>query len=289
MQPITVSVGSLAAASANNIALTQTPNSGTGLVLAGSLAIKSGTWVATIATNVMTVTSVTTGAIFPGMIVNGPQVLAGTKIVGYGTGTGLNAGTYILSNSQTVAAPVTMYGNASAVLDKPRQVLLTTTADETAHTLTLTGTDWAGGLATEVVTGVSGATVASALSYLTVTSAVWGGGNAAGAVTLGTNTVASSPWARLDGWANPSVAKQVAVVGTVNYTVQYSMDDPNLFTGAVAPSAMTWFNDMNTEFVTTTAGGFDLWAFVPVWARLVLNSGTGTATMTLQQTGAAPY
>lgn len=216
MQPIVVSVGPLAAASANNIALSQTPVKGT-LTLNGSLV---------------------TGGV--------------------------------------------------AVLDKPRQVLITTTADETAHTFTISGTDWAKSPISEAVTGVNNGTVASVLSYATVTSIVISA-NASGAVTVGTNGVASSAWVRLDGFANPSVAKQAVVSGTANYTVQYSMDDPNSAGSPVNPNAMTWFNDMNAEFVAATASQFDLWAFVPVWARVVLNSGTGSVTMTLQQTGSVTY
>lgn len=216
MQPIVVTVGPLAGAAANNIALSQTPAKGA-LTLNGSL--------------------VTGGVAIP---------------------------------------------------DKPRQVLITTTADETAHTFTISGTDWAKSPVSEAVTGVNNSTVATVLSYATVTSIVISA-NATGALTVGTNGVASSPWVRFDGFANPSVAKQSVVSGTVNYTVQYSMDDPNSAGSPVSPNAVTWFNDMATEFVGATASQFDLWAFVPIWARVVLNSGTGSVVTTFQQTGSVTY
>lgn len=217
MQPITVVVGPLGAASANNIALSQTPAGAGALTLNGSTVV-----------------------------------------------------------------------NGVAVLDKPRQVLITTAGDEHLKNFVITGTDWAGSTISETVSGIpSGTAKASVLSYATVTSITISAA-AAGALTVGTNGVASSSWVRLDGWANPSVSKQCVVSGTVNYTVQYSNDDPNSATAPVNPNAMTWFNDMNTEFVAATASQFDLWAFVPLWVRLVLNSGTGSVTMTLQQTGAAP-
>lgn len=218
MQPIVVTVGPLAGASANNIALSQTPAGVGALTLNGSLVT-----------------------------------------------------------------------NGVAILDKPRQVLITTAADEHTKSFVITGTDWSGSPISETVTGIpNGTAQASVLSYKTVTSITISAA-AAGALTVGTNGVASSAWVRLDGFANPSVAKQCVVSGTANYTVQYSMDDPNSATSPVNPNAMTWFNDMNSEFVAATGSQFDLWAFVPVWARVVLNSGSGSVATTFQQTGAVTY
>src|ERR1700743_2261668 len=114
MRPITVTVGPLSAASANNIALSQTP----------------------------------TGA----FTLNGALVTGGV-----------------------------------AVLDAPRRVLFTTTANETSHTFTVIGTNASGLLQTENVTGVSSSTVATSLDYKTVTS-ITINGTAAGAITVGTNT-----------------------------------------------------------------------------------------------------
>lgn len=216
MQPIVVSVGPLAAASANNIALSQTPVKGT-LTLNGSLV---------------------TGGV--------------------------------------------------AVLDKPRQVLITTTADETAHTFTISGTDWAKSPISEAVTGVNNGTVASVLSYATVTSIVISA-NASGAVTVGTNGVASSAWVRFDGFAIPKISKQCNVTGTVNYTVETSLDDPNSAGSPVNPNAVMWINDPDTQFVAATAGAQGYWDFEPLWARVVLNSGSGSVTTTFQQSGSVTY
>ena len=80
MRPIVVTVGPLAAASANNIALSQTPGGAGALTLNGSLVV-----------------------------------------------------------------------GGVAILDVPRQVRITTTADETAKTFTIKGTDWAGSPISEVM------------------------------------------------------------------------------------------------------------------------------------------
>ena len=45
---------------------------------------------------------------------------------------------------------------------------------------------------------------------------------------------------RFDDWAPGTVSLQVKVTGTVNYTVQTSMDDPNSPTNPVELASMTW-------------------------------------------------
>jgi len=203
-----------------------------------------------------------------------------------------------IAQSQTpgAAGALTLNGttvvNGVAVLDHARRVLITTT--DNTHTFTITGTSPTGTLLTEVVTS-NGTNVQSALDYLTVTSIVISGA-ASGAVTAGTNGVASSPWARLDEWALPFVSIQCDVSGTVNYTVQSSMDDPNSPTNPVIPSAVAWINSPDTNAVAatgqiqTTFGGFNAYvALFPLWVRVLLNSGTGTVTTTVTQSGVAPY
>lgn len=221
MRPVTVVVGPLTAASANNIATSQTPGA------AGAL------------------------------------TLNGTTVV-----------------------------NGVAILDHARRVLITTT--DTTHTFTITGTSPTGTLLTEVVQN-AGTSVQSTLDYLTVTSIVINGG-ATAAVTVGTNGVASTPWVRLDEWALPQVAIQCDVSGTVNYTVQSTLDDPNSPTNPVTPSAVAWVNSPDTNAVAATGqiqtsyGGYAAYpAISPTFIRVTLNSGTGTVTATVIQAGAVPY
>lgn len=221
MRPITVTVGPLSAASANNIATSQTPGTA------------------------------------------GPLTLNGSTVV-----------------------------NGVAVLDHARRVLITTT--DTTHTFTITGTSPTGTLLTEVVQNAS-TSVASQLDYLTVTSVVINGG-ATGAVTVGTNGVADTPWVRLDEWASPAVAIQCNTSGTVNYTVQSTLDDPNSPTNPVIPSAVNWVNSPDTAAVGATGpiqtsyGGYNSYgAMTPIFVRVLLNSGSGSVTATVSQPGAVPY
>lgn len=203
-----------------------------------------------------------------------------------------------IATSQTpgAAGALTLNGstvvNGVAVLDHARRVLITTT--DNTHTFTITGAGPTGTVLTEVVTS-NGTNVQSTLDYLTVSSVVISGA-ATGAVTVGTNGVASTPWVRLDEWAPPFVSIQCDVSGTVNYTVQSSSDDPNSPTNSVLPSAMNWVNSPDasavgaTGTVQTTFGGFNAYvALFPLWVRVLLNSGTGTVTATVVQSGVAPY
>lgn len=210
--------------------------------------------------------------------------------------TGASANNIATSQTPGAAGALTLNGstvvNGIAVLDHARRVLITTT--DSTHTFTITGTTPTGTLLTEVVTG-NGTNVQSTLDYLTVTSVVISGA-ATGAVTVGTNGVAASPWVRLDEWARNEVSIQCNVSGTVNFTVQSSNDDPNSPTNAVLPSAMTWVNSPDTSAVNATGtiqtsfGGYNAYvAIFPLWVRVLLNSGSGTVTTTVVQSGAVPY
>jgi hypothetical protein len=214
MRPITISVGPLAAASANNIALSQTPGAAGALILNGSLVV-----------------------------------------------------------------------GGVAILDSPRRILITTT--DSTHLFTITGTTPTGAALTEVL-AANGSSVFSTLDYAKVTSIVINGA-ATGAITVGTNGIASSPWARMDEWANSPISIQCNVTGTVNYTVQSTLDDPNSATSPVLPSAVNWINTNDTGAVGAATSVQTNFLFIPTFVRVLLNSGTGTVGTTIIQAGAVPY
>lgn len=185
------------------------------------------------------------------------------------------------------AGPLTLDGSTVvggvAVLDQPRRILFTFAADESANTFTLTGTDWSGNPITEQVAGTAG-TAVSVLDYATITS-ITISGNAAGAIEVGTNGVAGSRWVRLDEWALPQTSIQVNVSGTVNYTVQQTLDDPNSFFAPVAPAAVTWIDHADVNVVNANSNEQTNYGYVPVFARVLLNSGSGSVTATFVQSG----
>jgi len=174
-----------------------------------------------------------------------------------------------------------------AVLDAARQVLITTTGNEVGKTFTITGTNWSGSVISEVVQGVNNSTATSVLDYATVTSIVISA-NAANALTVGTNGVAGSPWVRFDDWAPPNISIQVSVSGTVNFTVQQTLDDPNNPTSPIAASAVVWINHPDSDLVAATGSVQGNYAYAPIYARVVLNSGTGSIRATFLQSGDTP-
>ena len=194
-----------------------------------------------------------------------------------------------IAQSQTPAGAGALTLNGSlvsggvAVLDNPRRVLITTA--DTTHTFTITGKTPTGTLLTEAFL-VSGGSTYSTLDYATVTSITISGA-ATGAVTVGTNGIASTPWVRLDEWANTQVSIQCDVTGTVDYNVQSTMDDPNSVFSPVTPSAVAWVDTNDTNAVHATGVVQTNFLFSPTFARVLLNSGTGTVTATFAQANVA--
>ena len=83
----------------------------------------------------------------------------------------------------------------------------------------------------------------------------------------------------IDIHGRPEISLQVVVSGTVNYTVQQTLDNP--FT-----TTPTWFDHPDTNLVAATANKQGNYAYVPAAVRLTVNSGSGTATLTVVQAGA---
>lgn len=83
----------------------------------------------------------------------------------------------------------------------------------------------------------------------------------------------------IDIHGRPEISLQVVVSGTVNYTVQQTLDNP--FTTA----APTWFPHPDPNLVGAAANVQGNYGYVPAAVRLTVNSGTGTATLTIVQAG----
>lgn len=208
MRPIVVVVGPLATASANNIALSQTPGG------AGNLTL------------------------------NGSTVTAGR-----------------------------------AVLPQARRVLITTT--DTTTVFTINGTTATGSPRTETLI-VSGGSSYTQLDYHFVTSISVNQATTA-AVTVGTNGVANTTWVYTDPYADAQIGFQCTVSGTVNYTVQSTFDDPDSPTNPVAPALVTWITTNDTNMVGATTSLQSNFLFAPTYIRVLLNSGSGSVTMTVVQ------
>ena len=108
------------------------------------------------------------------------------------------------------------------------------------------------------------------------------------AITVGTNQIASSMPIMLDNWAPAPTSIQVTVAGTVNYTVQQTLDDLNRITGGYVNA--TWVNHPDSALVAVAATAQGNYAYVPQFIRVTLNTETAGAgnsiTMTVIQADA---
>lgn len=190
--------------------------------------------------------------------------------------------------SQTGVTTFTLNGslvsNGVAILDTARRVAITSDSVDNDKYFTITGTSASGNIQSETLLGPDTAAVYTALDFKTVTSVV-SSAAVTGNVTVGTNGVASSPWVMFDPYSFPQVALQCDVTGSVNYTVQQTLDDPNSRTDLVSPSAVVWINNPTAALVGASTNQQGSYAIGPLYAKVTINSGTGSVRSTFIQFG----
>lgn len=95
--------------------------------------------------------------------------------------------------------------------------------------------------------------------------------------TVSKTGVGSSPALVMNTNVTPfNVGFGVAVTGTVDYTVQHTFDDP-------AVGFTTWYSHPTVAGEVANADGN--YAFPVTGVKVLVNSGTGTATLELVQAG----
>ncbi len=293
--------GAAGVATANNICLSQSPGGAGNLTLNGSLAIT----VASVTTAVINANSyiyITSGGNDSGntFTVTGIAYGVGGAIVAVTeTITGSNASVVSSAKQYYTITQIAISGASggtvtvgtwgTATLDTARCIRIASAGNDSGISFTINGTDWAGMSISETLTGSNGGNADSVLSYLTVTS-IKSSAAVASTLTIGTaasamtNGVGASPWIRLDEYsAMGPVAIQVTTSGTFNSTVQQTLQDPNSSTDSVAVGSMSWVNHPDSNLVSLTGTVQGNYAYPPLWARLVGNSGTGSASMILTQ------
>lgn len=192
--------------------------------------------------------------------------------------------TPLAAGNLTIAGALASGGIATLCADGlERQVLLTFAGNDAGRTFTIFGTNGSGGVISETLSGADIATSASVLYYRTVTRIAVDAATA-GALTVGTNGVGASTWQTMNIHAQPvNIIAAVVVSGTVNYTLQYTYDNPgarNAQNAQVQPTA--WDDEV---LVSQTATKQTAFSFPIYGMRLRINSGDGTATLTLTQAG----
>jgi hypothetical protein len=191
------------------------------------------------------------------------------------------------SQTLAVAGPFTLNGSlvsgGQATLDNPRQVAITSSGNDSGVFITVSGYAANGVPQGETVRGGNVGTVYTNNFFKIVTGVSSSGPTSN--VTVGTTTTpAASSMIRLDDWADAPLGVQVAVTGTVSFTVQHSFDDPNDLINPVPVGSMFWDTGLVPAGAIAGAAGitFSI-AAAPVWMRLLLNSGSGSARMTVTQ------
>lgn len=191
------------------------------------------------------------------------------------------------SQTPLVAGNLTLTANPY-VISPPRRVTITAAADESARTFTVYGTTFGGAAISEVIAGPNIATATSTLDFATVTRIAVDAATA-GAVEAGLAQSGGSRWVRMDSWANAGSVVQVGISGTITYSVQTTMDDPNDPTSPVAIGDVYWLDTLDGNLVSESTDKSGFIAYTPTWVRIVGSGGAGTATMRIAQFGNATY
>jgi hypothetical protein len=96
---------------------------------------------------------------------------------------------------------------------------------------------------------------------------------------------ATSNYVRLDEWADPPLGVQVAVNGTINYTVQHCFDEgPDSLVSPIPFANMFWDTSLIPAgaIASVTSITFSI-PTAPLWMRIMVNSGNGSARMVVTQ------
>lgn len=298
-QAVAINGALVSGVSANNIALSQTLGAAGPVTLNGST-VASG--VANIAAvfgggRPVTITSAgddsgitftVKGYIYRTSFGSGPilatETIKGGNISVVATLQNFAQVTSVTASGATAAAITVGVGGVATLTTgaAERQVLITSGASDAGITFTITGTNSEGNIISEVLTG-GAATATSVLFYKTITSIVTSGASAS-TVKIGTNGVGGSRIIALDQYAPSPTAIQVVVSGTVNFTVQQTLDDPNV----LGLNNVTWVNHPDTALSGAAATAQGNYAYLPPFMRMQINSGTGTATLSVLQASNAP-
>lgn len=276
----------LTAASANNIAASQSPGAGA-ILLNGSTSTYLSTTTTAAAAAGKTVLPVTSNSgVVAGQAVSDTTaagvIVPGTVVLGIGTGT--------VTLSQPIGGAGVGSGDTivfagTATLDTQRRVIVTSGGNDTGINFTVNGTNALGASISDTFAGASGGAAQSNLDFMTVTS-VTHTGSVASTVTVGTNGVGSTHWLGVNWHAQPfsvELAGIVAAGQTVTWGWQYTRDDPNNLPAGVAfPRPFDHpilNNQVNTTLDSVINDG-------PVAAiRMIILAGTGTVTGIWQEAG----
>lgn len=171
----------------------------------------------------------------------------------------------------------------TTVLDTQRRLLVTATGDESGNVFTVIGLNQANMTVTEAIVGPNASTTQSNFDFKQVLS-IAASTATIDVVSVGTNGVGSSLWNIVNWHVAPNnIAYACVAVGptAVNYSIQYTYDDPNNL-----PAGVGYPQPFNLTALAAASTTLDSSTIVPITAwRLTINSGTGTVRATGIQAG----
>lgn len=173
-----------------------------------------------------------------------------------------------------------------ASLTDQRRVIITSAGNDSGRTFTIYGTRTGGQVISEAVTGANIGAAQSVYDYNTVTRITVDAATA-GAITVGTNGVGSTPWKMPNIHIAPFSMDIETLVGsgTATYNIETTMDDfftPSTWAGG--PLVAT--PRVRSTAVTGNSANASLTLSTPVrgW-RVTITAGTGTVTAQAIQAG----
>lgn len=199
-----------------------------------------------------------------------------------------------LSQSLAGAGNLLLNGSTDGVLDSQRRVIITSAGNDAGLTWTVIGTDDTGSQIKDTFAGASGVATSN-LNFKTVTQ-ISSSAATASTVTVGTNTVGSSPWVMFDTYIpTPSMDCQVQLVSGSGNVMIETTQDPFLIPtpSPLAPTAAIQFRAANPnpfavpfQPLAQLAASAEGQINYPIHAwRLTINSGTGVWKATGRQAG----
>jgi len=141
-----------------------------------------------------------------------------------------------------------------ATLSPAGFVTISSSSNISNRTFTVTGTGFNGATQSQTITGPNNSTVATTLTFKTITS-ITISGSAAGALTVGTNgTLRTAPFV-LNYAESGNVGFGVALSSgaSLTYSIQHTFDD--LQASPTAYQTATWFNNSYVNGATGNADG----------------------------------
>ena len=192
------------------------------------------------------------------------------------------AGAILINGPEVVAGVATIDAVTATNGAIGRRVIITSGGNDLGITFTVTGTNASGNIVSDTFAGASGGAAQSNLDFVTVTG-ITASGSVATTLTAGTNGVGSSEWQTWNfmGKSPQNLGYAVELVsGAVNYTVQYTYDDPNNL-----PSGVAFPLAFNTILLAQTATADSTLTTPLIATRVLINSGTGVIRVRAVQAG----